>query len=73
MQVESCRRTSASATVATSPGLRQGRRSCVCNWRAKRSYWVAEHEDTRDIGRIRAVHDFIVGAVDTDRAVFLKS
>ena len=41
--------------------------------RAKRSYWVVEHEDTRGIGRIRAVHDFIVGAIETDRAVFLKS
>ena len=41
--------------------------------RAIRSYWVVEHEDTRGIGRIRAVHDFIVGTIEADRSVFLKS
>ena len=39
--------------------------------RARRSYWIVEHEDTRGIGRIRAVHDFLVGAVDEDRATFI--
>lgn len=41
--------------------------------RAIRSYWVVEHEDTRGIGRIRAVHDFIVGTIEADRSVFLNS
>ncbi len=40
--------------------------------RALRSYWVVEHEDTRGIGRIRAVHDFLVAAIEADRAIFLK-
>ena len=39
---------------------------------ASRSYWLVEHEDTRGIGRIRAVHDFIVDAVDHDRAEFAR-
>ena len=39
---------------------------------ASRSYWLVEHEDTRGIGRIRAVHDFIVDAVEHDRASFLQ-
>lgn len=37
-----------------------------------RSYWVVEHEDTRGIGRIRAVHDFLVDAVEHDRAAFAR-
>ena len=37
-----------------------------------RSYWLVEHEDTRGIGRIRAVHDFIVDAVDHDRTEFAR-
>lgn len=40
--------------------------------RAVRSYWVVEHEDTRGIGRIRAVHDFLVSVIELDRALFLK-
>ena len=40
--------------------------------RAIRSYWVVEHEDTRGIGRIRAVHDFIVAAIDEDRDNFVR-
>ncbi len=39
---------------------------------ARRSYWIVEHEDTRGIGRIRAVHDFLVDAVERDRASFLR-
>ncbi len=39
---------------------------------ATRSYWVVEHEDTRGIGRIRAVHDFLVEAIDADRGIFLR-
>ncbi len=38
---------------------------------ARRAYWIVEHEDTRGLGRIRAVHDFIVEAVQKDRAGFL--
>ena len=40
--------------------------------RALRSYWIVEHEDTRGIGRIRAVHDFLVGAVAEDRTTFMR-
>ena len=39
---------------------------------ATRTYWLVEHEDTRGIGRIRAVHDFLVDAVDQDRASFVR-
>ena len=39
---------------------------------ASRAYWLVEHEDTRGIGRIRAVHDFLVAAVDQDRAEFTR-
>jgi DNA-binding transcriptional LysR family regulator len=35
-----------------------------------RAYWIVEHEDTRGLGRIRAMHDFIVEAVEADRAMF---
>ena len=38
---------------------------------AARAYWIVEHEDTRGLGRIRAVHDFIVEAVQADRAGFM--
>ncbi len=38
--------------------------------RAQRAYWIVEHEDTRGIGRIRAVHDALVEAVGRDRAMF---
>ena len=40
--------------------------------RARRAYWIVEHEDTRGIGRIRAVHDLLVDAVADDRALFLQ-
>ena len=40
--------------------------------RVVRSYWVVEHEDTRGIGRIRAVHDFIVAAIEEDRDIFVS-
>ena len=39
---------------------------------ASRSYWLVEHTDTRGIGRIRAVHDFIVDAVEHDRPEFSR-
>lgn len=39
---------------------------------ATRTYWLVEHEDTRGIGRIRAVHDFLVDAVEQDRGGFLR-
>ncbi len=39
---------------------------------ATRSYWLVEHEDTRGIGRIRAVHDFIVEAIEHDRMEFAR-
>ncbi|WP_428977806.1 substrate-binding domain-containing protein [Lichenibacterium minor] len=38
---------------------------------ASRSYWLVEHEDTRGIGRVRAVHDFLVEAEEHDRGQFL--
>lgn len=40
--------------------------------RAARAYWIVEHEDTRGIGRIRAVHDLVVAAVARDRGLFLR-
>ena len=40
--------------------------------RAERSYWIVEHEDTRGLGRIRAVHDVLLKAVERDRALFIK-
>ena len=39
--------------------------------KAQRSYWIVEHEDTRGIGRIRAVHEFLVSIIEQDRAIFL--
>jgi DNA-binding transcriptional LysR family regulator len=36
-----------------------------------RAYWIVEHEDSRGLGRIQAMHDFIVEAVEADRAIFL--
>lgn len=39
--------------------------------RATRAYWIVEHEDLRGLGRIRAVHDFVVSAVERDRRLFL--
>ncbi len=40
--------------------------------RAYRSYWIVEHEDTRGLGRIRAVHDFLVSSIEEDRSIFIK-
>jgi DNA-binding transcriptional LysR family regulator len=38
--------------------------------RALRGYWIVTHEDTRALGRIRAVHDHLVAAVERDRGMF---
>ena len=38
---------------------------------ARRSYWIVTHEDTRGLGRIRAVHEHLVRAVERDRAMFV--
>lgn len=40
---------------------------------ATRAYWIVEHEDTRGLGRIRAVHDFIVASVEADRPLFTRA
>lgn len=39
--------------------------------RALRSSWIVEHEDTRWLGRVRAVHDFLVATIERDRAMFV--
>ena len=39
--------------------------------RAVRGYWIVTHEDTRGLGRIRAVHDHLVAAVERDRGAFI--
>jgi DNA-binding transcriptional LysR family regulator len=39
---------------------------------AVRTYWVVTHEDTRGLGRVRAVHDHLVRAVERDRGMFLE-
>jgi DNA-binding transcriptional LysR family regulator len=39
--------------------------------RAVRSYWIVTHEDTRGLGRIRAVHDHLAASVERDRAMFI--
>ena len=39
--------------------------------RAMRGYWIVTHEDTRGLGRIRAVHDHLVATVERDRGVFI--
>ncbi len=38
---------------------------------ARRTYWVVEHEDVRDLGRVRSVHDHIVACVSADLQRFL--
>jgi DNA-binding transcriptional LysR family regulator len=38
---------------------------------ARRSYWIVTHEDTRGLGRIKAVHEHLVRAVERDRAMFV--
>jgi len=39
--------------------------------RATRAYWLVTHEDTRGLGRIRAVTEHLAKAVARDRAMFL--
>jgi DNA-binding transcriptional LysR family regulator len=38
---------------------------------AARAYWLVTHEDTRGLGRIRAVSEHLAEAVGRDRAIFL--
>jgi DNA-binding transcriptional LysR family regulator len=40
--------------------------------RAMRAYWLVTHEDTRGLGRIRAVAEHLARAVARDRAMFLS-
>jgi DNA-binding transcriptional LysR family regulator len=40
--------------------------------RAIRNYWIVTHEDTRGLGRVRAVHDHLVACVERDRAMFVS-
>ncbi|HYA73497.1 MAG TPA: LysR family transcriptional regulator [Roseiarcus sp.] len=40
--------------------------------RAMRSYWLVTHEDTRGLGRIRAVCEHLVASVTRDRATFVS-
>jgi DNA-binding transcriptional LysR family regulator len=39
--------------------------------RATRGYWIVTHEDTSGLGRIRAVQDYLVAAVERDRRNFV--
>ncbi len=39
--------------------------------RAMRSYWLVTHENTRGLGRIRAVAEHLGKAVTRDRSIFL--
>ena len=39
--------------------------------RAERTYWLVTHQDTRGLGRIRAVCDHIKASVTRDRAMFI--
>ena len=39
--------------------------------RATRAYWLVTHEDTRGLGRIRAVAEHLAKAVTRDRSIFL--
>src|SRR5580692_11759615 len=39
--------------------------------RATRAYWLVTHEDTRGLGRIRAVVEHLAKAVTRDRSIFL--
>jgi DNA-binding transcriptional LysR family regulator len=39
--------------------------------RAMRGYWIVTHEDTRGLGRIRAVHDYLAAIVERDRGMFV--
>jgi DNA-binding transcriptional LysR family regulator len=40
--------------------------------RAMRAYWLVTHEDTRGLGRIRAVADHLAQAAARDRAMFFS-
>ena len=39
--------------------------------RASRAYWLVTHEDTRGLGRIRAVTEHLAEQVARDRGLFL--
>jgi molybdate transport repressor ModE-like protein len=39
--------------------------------RAMRTYWLVTHEDTRGLGRIRAVCEHLIACVTRDRAMFV--
>jgi DNA-binding transcriptional LysR family regulator len=39
--------------------------------RATRTYWIVTHEDTRGLGRIRAVCEHLIASVTRDRATFV--
>ena len=39
--------------------------------RATRAYWLVTHEDTRGLGRIRAVAEHLAKSVAGDRGIFL--
>jgi DNA-binding transcriptional LysR family regulator len=39
--------------------------------RATRGYWIVTHQDTRGLGRIRAVHEHLVASVQRDRGMFV--
>ena len=39
--------------------------------RATRAYWLVTHEDTRGLGRIRAVAEHLAKAIARDKAIFL--
>ena len=39
--------------------------------RATRAYWLVTHEDTRGLGRIRAVSEHLAKAVARDKGMFL--
>ena len=39
--------------------------------RATRTYWLVTHEDTRGLGRIRALTDYLAETVARDRGIFL--
>ena len=48
-----------------------GPRSCP-SLRAVRSYWLAIHENLRDVARVRAAADFLTEAVGEAQAAFIR-
>jgi len=38
--------------------------------RATRAYWLVTHEDTRGLGRVRALSEFLAESVGRDRRLF---